>query len=303
MPNLKLISSLVLLVLALVYSSLFTVKEGEKAMLLRLGQIVTGPKGQALVMGPGLHAKVPLLNQVRIFDTRLNTWDIQSSRIVTAEQKDVMVDYYFKWRITNLALYFTRTGGNIQQAQKLLEQQLNDGLRAEFGRRTISEVVSDDREGIMTRLRLQADKGARGLGLSIIDVRIKRIDLPNEVSAAVYQRMRAERERIATEHRAEGKAKAEAIRAQADANAVIIVATAKTDAAHARAEGDMQAAQIYADAYSRDANFYAFYRSLQAYKKTFANKSDIIVLPTDSAFLKYFNRGQDTAIKSTSKSK
>ncbi len=291
MMNSRLINTLLLSLLFAAYLSFYVISEGQKAILLRLGEIVTDQKGQAVVITPGLHAKVPFLYQVKKFDTRLHAWDIQSSRIVTAEQKDVMVDYYFKWRIINPALYYTRTGGNVQQAQLLLEQQVNDSLRAEFGRRTISDVVSDERTNIMAALAQQADKNARRLGLTVIDVRIKRIDLPGEVSAAVYQRMRAERERIATEHRAEGKAEAEAIRAKAEANAIVILATARAEAAKIKAEGDGQAAQIYAEAYSKDPGFYAFYRSLLAYKKTFANKSDVIVLQPDNAFLKYFKNG------------
>jgi membrane protease subunit HflC len=297
MLKLRVINITLIALLLLAFFSLYTVKEGEKALLLRLGQIVTDNQGKPVVIQPGLHAKIPFIYQVKKFDMRLHAWDIESSRIVTAEQKDVIVDYYFKWRIIDPALYYTRTGGNIQQAQLLLEQQVNDSLRAEFGRRTISEAVSDERVDVMDALSQQADKNARRLGLAVIDVRIKRIDLPNEVSTAVYQRMRAERERIATEHRAEGKAEAEAIRAKAEANAIVIIATAKTQAANIRAAGDGEAAQIYAQAYSKDPGFYAFYRSLQAYKKTFANKNDIMVLQPDNAFLKYFRNGVESSGK------
>jgi membrane protease subunit HflC len=271
------------------YSSVFIVHESENALLLRLGKIEADQHGQAVQKMPGLHFKIPLINQVWKFTTRLQTLDIQSSRIVTAEKKDVIVDYYVKWRIRYPALYYTRTSGNVAQAQILLEQQLNDGLRAEFGRRTIREVISDDRTNIMETLNKEANKNAKILGLEVVDVRIKRIDLPAEVSAAIFDRMRAERARIATEHRAQGKSRAEAIRANADGEATVLVAQAKFEAMRARGEGDEQAAAIYAASYNKNPNFYAFYRSLLVYKKCFANKQDILILKPDTPFFKYFN--------------
>jgi len=281
---------IIFLVLALFYTTVYTVNEGEQALLLRLGTIETDAGGMPVVEGPGLHFKIPLITQANIFDTRLQTLDIKSSRIVTAEQKDVMVDYYVKWRINDLALYYTRTGGDPQQANLLLEQQLNDGLRAQFGRRTISEVVSDDRATIMDTLGKQANDTAQRLGIKVVDVRIKRIDLPAEVSSAVFERMRAERERVATEHRSTGKANAEGIRANADADVTVIVATASAQAAAIRAQGDGQAAKIYADAYSKDADFFAFLRSLQAYKAVFSKpQNNLLVLKPDGQFFKYFN--------------
>jgi modulator of FtsH protease HflC len=289
-PLKTLLAIVILIILLFGYSSFYVVNEGERALLLRLGAVVTDNNGQPYIKGPGLHWKMPIITEARIFDIRLQTLDIKSSRIVTAEQKDVIVDYYVKWRISNLLLYYTRTGGNPQLANQLLEQQLNDSLRAQFGRRTISEVVSDDRTTIMDALSQQANNNAHRLGLDVVDVRIKRIDLPTEVSTAVFERMRAERERVATEHRSTGKASAEAIRAQADANVTIAVATAKEQAALIRSQGDAQAAKIYADAYSRDADFYAFYRSLLAYKKVFADRANsMLVLKPDSQFFKYFD--------------
>lgn len=280
-----------------VYSSMYTVMEGQQAILLRLGNIVTDPAtGQAYVKGPGLHFKLPIITQVGIFDTRLQTLDIKSSRIVTAEQKDVIVDYFVKWRINNLALYFTRTGGNADQASLLLEQQLNDSLRAQFGRRKISEVVSDDRATIMDTLSKQANASAARLGIIVIDVRIKRIDLPTEVSSAVFDRMRAERERVAAEHRATGKANAEAIEANADGQATIIVAQANMQAATLRSQGDGQAAKIYSDAYNQDPAFFAFWRSLQAYQEIFRkNETNFLVLKPNSQFFKYFQGETNTS--------
>lgn len=288
---------LILTLAMLLFGSIFMVREGQAALLLRLGKIEVDKKGTAIVSHPGLHAKLPLLNQVWKYTTRLQTLDIKSSRIVTAEKKDVIVDYYVKWRIHSPALFYTRTSGNVKQAQILLEQQLNDALRAEFGLRSISEVIADDRAHIMATLNQKANLSARTLGLEIIDVRIKRIDLPMEVSSAIFERMIAERGRIASEHRAQGKAKAEAIRANADAVATITVAKATTDSKTLRGEGEAIAAQIYAAAYQKDANFYKFYRSLIAYKHAFNDKRDILVLKPDSPFFKYF-QGSGTAKKS-----
>ena len=277
--------------LSLAFSTFYTIDEGHHALLLRLGAIVKDSKtNQAAIKAPGLHFKIPVVNSVRIFDTRMQTLDIESSRVVTAEKKDVMVDFYAKWRIDDLALYFTRTSGNPLQAQTLLRQRLNDALRAEFGKRDIHEVVSGERINIMKLLQDQANKNAKELGIKVIDVRIKRIDLPAEVSAAVYDRMRAERERVATEHRATGKAEAEAIRATADAQVTVILATAERDSKKARGTGDAKAAKIYADTYNKDKDFYAFYRSLNAYEHSFSNKNDILVLKPDSDFFKYFNK-------------
>lgn len=285
----KLVLPLIAIVFLLFYSSIFVITEGQSALLLRLGKIEVDRNNRAVIKHPGLHAKIPLINQVWKFTTRLQTLDIQSSRIVTAEKKDVIVDYYVKWRISNPALYYTRTSGDATKAQLLLEQQLNDGLRAEFGRRTIAEVIADDRASIMDALNRQANQSAKGLGLQIVDVRIKRIDLPMEVSTAIFDRMRAERARVATEHRAQGRANAEAIRANADAQATVIVATARAEAMRVRGNADAEAAAIYSAAYKQDPNFYAFYRSLIAYKKSFANKQDILILKPDSQFFKYFN--------------
>jgi len=270
MKSIKSSALFIILALFLLLSfSLFTVREGQEAIVLRLGKIETNGDGKAIIYQPGLHFKYPIINNVRLFDIRLQTLDIQSSRIVTREKKDVIVDSYVKWRISNLPLYFTRTGGNEQNAAVLLEQQLNDGIRAKFGRRTISEVVSDDRQEIMFRLKGAVGITAKGLGIDVVDVRIKRIDLPTEVSAAVFDRMRAERERVATEHRADGKAAAEAIKADADATVTVTKATARAKGAEIRAKGNAQAASIYSKAFGKDEEFYSFYRSLGAYQQTF----------------------------------
>ena len=279
-----------IIILVTLYTGLFTVTEGQQALVLRLGNLQMNAQNQPKVFNPGLHVKIPFITSVLRFDTRIQTLEIESSRIVTAEKKDVIVDYYVKWRITNLANFYTSTSGDISRAEVLLQQQVNNGLRAQFGQRTIPEVVSDDRSKIMSTLRTQADTSATPLGIDVIDVRIKAIDLPAEVSAAVFSRMRAERQRVASEHRANGKSIAEAIRAKADADVTVILATAKQQAALERATGQKKAAEIYADAYSKNPSFYAFYRSLLAYQDTFNSKEDIMVLGPNSEFFKYMNK-------------
>lgn len=282
-----------LIIIVTLYTGLFTVKEGQKALVLRLGNLQMNAQKQPKVFNPGIHMKIPFITSVLWFDTRIQTMELESSRIVTAEKKDVIVDYYVKWRITNLANFYTSTSGDISRAEILLQQQVNNGLRAQFGQRTIPEVVSDDRSKIMSTLRTEADKSATPLGIDVIDVRIKAIDLPAEVSAAVFSRMRAERQRVASEHRANGKSIAEAIRAKADADVTVILATAKQQAALERATGQKKAAKIYADAYSKSPDFYAFYRSLLAYQDTFNTKQDLMIVGPNSQFFKYMNKPSD----------
>lgn len=289
---------IVVLAIIILFSSYYTVDEGHQALLLRLGKLEkNATTGKVEVMQPGLHFKIPFIEHVRDFDSRLQTLDIKSSRIVTEEKKYVIVDYYAKWRISNLAKFFVSTTGNYQQAGSLLQQQLNDALRAQFGQRTIKEVVSQDRINIMANLLKQANSSAHNIGMEVVDVRIKKIDLPETVTNTVYQQMRAERERVATEHRSQGKAAAEAIQAQADANVTITLATAQAEAAKFKAEGDAEAAGLYAKAYMQDASFYAFYRSLLAYQQSFSSKKDILVLKPNSQFFKYFNSADNGAIK------
>lgn len=276
------------IVLLILYNTLFVVNEGQRGLLLRLGEIVQDNNGRAVVANPGLGFKMPLLNQVRLFDTRLQTLAVKSSRILTKEQKYVQVDYYIKWRIEDLALYYQRTSGDVLRTETLLQQQVNDALRAAFGERTISDMVSGERVNVMALLKNSANVTAKNLGINVIDVRIKAIDLPEEVSEAVYNRMRTKREEVATDHRGAGRAQAEAIRATADAQATVKVAEAKTQAAKLRAEGIAEAAKIYSQAYSQDPEFYAFYRSLQAYKNSFNSKNDFLLLTPESDFFRYF---------------
>ncbi|MGC1181892.1 protease modulator HflC, partial [Legionella sp.] len=221
----KTLGIVLFLVFILFIISVFTVTEGQQGIILRLGRLVNETDTDKVkVFGPGLHFKVPFIENVRIFDTRIQTMDIKSTRIVTKEKKDVMVDYYVKWHITNLAKYFKSTGGNEFKAETLLEQQLNTLLRAQFGKRTISEVVSGGRDDVMGLLRLAAEKQAGELGINVVDVRIKGIELPANTSNAIYQRMRADMQKIANRHRADGHAAAEEIQAKADADIMVLLA-------------------------------------------------------------------------------
>lgn len=273
-------------------ASVFTITQGQHAIILRLGRLVTDSKTQnVLILAPGLHVKMPFIESVRVFDTRIQTLDIKSSRIVTKEKKDVIVDYYVKWRIEDLSQYFKATGGNELKAETLLEQQLNTSLRAQFGKRTISDVVSGGRDDVMDVLRDRALEQASQLGINVVDVRIKGIELPANTSNAIYQRMRADMQKIANHHRADGHAEAEAIQAMADAKVTILLASAKSNGQIMRAEGQAKASSIYADAYSKNKDFFAFYRSLKAYENSFNNKSDMLVLDQNGAFFDYFNHG------------
>lgn len=279
-------------------SSVFTVMQGHHAILLRLGRLVIDKQtDQVKVMGPGLHLKTPFIEQVRMFDTRIQTLDIKSSRIVTKEKKDVIVDYYVKWRIENLAQYFKSTGGNVLKAETLLEQQLNTQLRAQFGRRTIADVVSGERGDVMEVLKTAAEKQAAELGIHVVDVRIKGIELPPSTSNAIYQLMRADMQKIANRHRADGKAQAEAIQSKADADVTVILATARSQGQKIRAQGQAKAAEIYAQAFNQNKSFFEFYRSLLAYENSFNSKQDILVLDQSSAFFNYFKQGPSKKVE------
>ncbi|PJD95884.1 MAG: protease modulator HflC [Legionella sp.] len=284
------ISVIVVFFLFLLFTSALTITEGQQGILLRLGRLVTINDGQVKVLKPGLHFKTPFIESLRVFDTRIQTMDIKSTRIVTREKKDVMVDYYVKWQIADLARYFKSTGGNEFKAETLLEQQLNTLLRAQFGKRTISDVVSGGRDDVMLVLRDAAEKQAGELGIKVVDVRIKGIELPANTSNAIYQRMRADMQKIANRHRADGHAAAEQIQAKADADVTVLLAKTKSKAQQIRAIGQAEAATIYAKAYSQNPAFFALYRSLLAYEGSFNSKQDILVLDQSSAFFDYFKQ-------------
>ncbi|MFZ4076683.1 MAG: protease modulator HflC [Legionellaceae bacterium] len=293
MKSIKLVlglsSALIVLLLAL---SLFVIVQGQNGIKLRLGRLVENRADkQVEILQPGLHLKMPFIDSVRIFDTRIQTLDIKSSRIVTKEKKDVIVDYYVKWRIEDLAHYFKATGGNQFKADTLLEQQLNTLLRAQFGRRTISDVISGGRDDVMGLLRDRAEEQAAQLGIHVVDVRIKGIELPANTSNAIYQRMRADMQKIANRHRADGQSEAEAIQASADARVTILLAKANSEGQMTRAKGQAKAAEIYAKAFNQNSEFFAFYRSLKAYTGSFNTKQDVLILDQNSSFFDYFRHG------------
>lgn len=284
--------TLVIIALVVLSTCFFVVDQGRQGILLRLGRLVTqGSSQDAQVYGPGLHLRMPMIDQIRIFDTRLQTLDIKSSRIVTKEKKDVIVDYYVKWNIQDIPKYFKATGGNSYKAETLLEQQLNTSLRAQFGKRLIAEVVSGGRDDIMEVLRQKAESQAASLGIHVVDVRIKGIDLPESTSAAIYQRMRADMQKIANHHRADGEAAAEAIKAGADAQVTVILAQANKDAALIRADGQAKASEIYANAYQKSPAFFSLYRRLKAYQATFRQSNSLMVVDTNSDFFGLLHQG------------
>jgi membrane protease subunit HflC len=283
MGQAKLLGGIVILALLIVGSfSMFTVHEREKAILFRLGEIVKTD------FTPGLYFKMPFVNNIRTFDARIQTLDAEPERYLTSEKKNVIVDAFVKWRIGDVERYFTSTGGDPNTANSRLAQIIKDGLRGEFGKRTIQEVVSGERKEIMDILTAQANEQAKTFGIDLVDVRIKRIDLAKEISDSVYRRMEAERLRVAKDLRARGAESAEVIRADADRRRTVILAEAYRESQTIRGEGDGAAAKIYADAYNQDKEFYGLYRSLDAYKKSFADKGDILILEPDTEFFKYF---------------
>jgi membrane protease subunit HflC len=275
-----LISLIVALVIAAL--SMFVVDQRQHALVFRLGEVIDVKKT------PGLYFKVPLLDNVRYFDVRILTIDTpEAERFLTSEKKNVLVDLFVKWRITDVRQYYVSVRGEEAAAQTRLQQTINDGLRAEFGNRTVHEVVSGERDQIMDLMRVKANEDAKTIGVEVIDVRLKRVDLPQEVSEAVYRRMEAERKRVANELRSTGFAESEKIRADADRQREVILAEAYRDSQRIRGEGDARATSIYARAYEPNAEFYAFYRSLDAYKQSFKNRSDVLVLEPNSDFFRY----------------
>lgn len=276
--------ALVALVVALVIGSmsLFTVDQRESAIVFRLGEVV-GVKND-----PGLYFKLPLVDRVRTFDTRILTIDTDDPDLfLTSEKKNVLVDSFVKWRIVDVKQYYVSVGGDEERAKIRLMQTVNDSLRAEFGKRTIHDVVSGEREIIMDVMREKADADARKIGVQVMDVRLKRVDLPQEVSDSVYGRMQAERQRVAKQLRSLGYEESEKIRADADRQREVIIAEAYRDAQRIKGAGDAKASAIYADAFQGNPEFYAFYRSLEAYRQSFRNKSDVLVLEPNSEFFRY----------------
>ncbi|WP_406664449.1 protease modulator HflC [Gallaecimonas sp. GXIMD1310] len=285
----------VVLAALLAVSSLFVVSEGERALVLRFQRVLTDTNGKPVVFKPGLHFKVPLIDSVRMLDARLQSVEGEQDRFVTSEKKDLIVDSYVKWRINDFGKYYDATNrGNLNTAENLLKRKINNALRSEFGTRTITDIVSGERSEVMADALKQVKESAKELGIDVIDVRVKQINLPTEISNSIFNRMRAERNAVAKKHRSEGKEKAEEIRANVDAKVTVLIADAERKARTMRGEGDAKAAEIYAKAYKRDPQFFSFLRSMEAYKRSFNSKSDVLVLkPQDSDFLHYMNHMND----------
>ncbi len=263
--------------------SIFTVSETEKAIKFKLGEIVRSD------FKPGLHFKMPIVNNVKKFDKRILTLDSKPERFLTSEKKNVIVDSFVKWRIGNVNTFYTAVAGDVIQANIRLDQIIKDAFRSEFSKRTIKQLVSTDRMIIREQLIRNTTGFAKELGMEIVDVQVKRIDLPPDVSSSVYSRMEAERARVAREFRSQGSEAAERIRADADRQREVILANAFRDAEILRGEGDAKSADIYAQAYGNDIEFFTFYRSMNAYQKTFKGQDDMMVLDPDSDYFKYFN--------------
>ena len=275
---------LAVIVVAVGSSTVYFVDEREKAIVFQFGEIVRSNDE------PGFHFKAPLINNVKYFDARVQTMDSDPELYLTQAKKNLVVDSFVKWRITDAANYYTRLGGLASNARNRLAQRVNDALRSEFGNRSVQQVISGDRVEIMDVVRELTNEETASLGIEVLDVRLKRVDLDPDISERVYQRMEAERSRVAKDLRARGAEAAERIRADADRDRAIILAEAKQAAQEVKGQGDAQATAIYADAFTRDREFYRMYRSLNAYRNTFATPDNLLVIEPDSEFFRYFNQ-------------
>ncbi len=315
---------IIIAILAVVYASIFIVSQTERGIVLRFGKVLRDAENIPIIYEPGLHFKVPFVESVKILDARIQTLEIQADRYLTSENKDLMVDSYLKWRVTDFSRYYVATGGgNPAQAETLLKRKFSDRLRSEFGRLSVKDIITDSRGRLTVDVRdalnkgtavddatkdadaLIADAAARveqetnlkplvvnansmaALGIEVVDVRIKRIELPNEVSEAIYARMRAEREAVARQHRSQGQEEATKIRAVADKTVTETLAEAERTALTYQGEGDAMATKLFADAFNQDPEFYAFIRSLRAYEKSFKSGEDIMVLSPDTDFFRF----------------
>ncbi len=284
--NTKLLAGLIFLFLvaAGASSAIYTVDQREKAIVFRFGEIIRSDDS------PGIHFKIPFIENVRKFDARIQTMDAAPERYLTVEKKNLVVDSFVKWRIRDVAKYYVTVSGLISSARARLAQRVNDSLREEFGKRSVQEVISGDRAKIMAVVQRATDQQAREIGVEVVDVRLKRVDWDPEISERVYKRMDAERSRVAKELRAQGAEEAEKIRADAERKREITLANAFRDAEQIRGEGDASATAIYAESFGRDQEFYTLYRSLNAYKETFQRESDLLVIEPTSEFFRYFKK-------------
>ena len=284
--GLNFVAAVIAIALIIASAAIFTVDQRQHALIMQFGEV------REVISKPGLYFKWPMVQNVRYFDKRILTLDSnEPERFITSEKKNVLVDSFVKWRIVDPLLYYISVAGDEARAKTRLSQTVNAGLREEFGKRTVHDVVSGERNKIMEQMRAKADTDAKKIGVEIVDVRVKRVDLPTEVSDSVYKRMEAERKRVANQLRSEGAAEAEKIRADADKQREVIVAEAYRDAQKMKGEGDAKATATYAEAFGQNPEFYSFYRSLEAYRNSFKNKGDIIVVEPNSDFFKYMKSG------------
>lgn len=279
-----------IVVIAIFLMSLFVIPEGERGIVTRFGRLIKDNNEITRIYEPGLHFKMPMFDRVNTLDARIQTMDDQSDRFVTSEKKDVIIDSYVKWRIKDFGQFYLATGGgNILTAESLLQRRVSDGLRAEIGNKTVKEIVSEKREQVMATVLLDSQEGTGDLGIEVIDLRIKKINLPEEISESIYRRMRAEREAVARKLRSQGREKAEVIRAQSELEVATIIAEADKTAQITRGNADAKVAKLYADTFNKEPEFFSFIRSLRAYEKSFNSKNDILVLDPKTDFFKYMN--------------
>ncbi|ALB68278.1 protease modulator HflC [Cronobacter dublinensis] len=331
----KSVIAVIIIVLVVLYTSIFVVKEGERGIILQFSKVVRDNDNKPKVYEPGLHFKMPFIESVKTLDARIQTMDNQADRFVTKEKKDLIVDSYIKWRISDFSRYYLATGGgDLSQAEVLLKRKFSDRLRSEIGRLDVKDIVTDSRGRLTSEVREALNSGSAGtedevetpaaddaiasaakrvteetngkvpvinpnsmaaLGIEVVDVRIKQINLPAEVSEAIYNRMRAEREAVARRHRSQGQEEAEKLRAAADYEVTRTLAEAERQARILRGEGDAEAAKLFADAFSQDPDFYAFIRSLRAYESSFNSNQDVMVLSPDSDFFRYMKTPANSA--------
>lgn len=290
----KFLVPIIVVIAIILYTSIIVVPEGARGIMLRFGKVQRDADNKVVVYNPGLHFKIPVIDGIKILNARIQTLDGQADRFVTVEKKDLLVDSYVKWRIVDFGKFFTSTGGgDYLRADSLLRRKVNDRLRSEIGSRTIKDIVSGTRGELMLDARKALNTGTDStseLGIEVIDVRIKQINLPEEVSSSIYQRMRAERDAVAREHRSQGQEKAAFIQADVDRKVTVILANANKKAQELRGEGDAVAAKIYADGFGQAPEFYNFIRSLKAYEKSFAQSDNLLIVKPDSEFFKFMQR-------------
>ncbi len=284
--NIKIIIGILIAIIIASWAFVFQVDQRQKAIKLQFGEI------KDATLAPGLHFKLPVVNTIEKYDSRILTLDVPPTEFPTSEKKYVKVDFYAKWRISDVEEYFKATSGQESQANQRLELILVNGLKNEFGKRTIQEVVSGERSEIMDVIQIQSNEDSKNFGIEVVDVRVSKIDLPDDVSESVFNRMRAERDRVAKDFRARGKEQAEIIRAKSDKERTVILANAYNEAEQIRGDGDARSAKIYADAYTKNEEFYSFTRSLKAYTNTFNQNGDVLVIEPDSDFFRYFKKSE-----------